>query len=583
MPAAPKGKPEIIKQRASRRHAIVPDEVIVVVSYTGTPPFDLYDPVLQYIAKQHLSVAGRLTRFRESRSRQFPITNLGATHREILFYKVAALSKPDDETTELTRIKPLQDYIEALNTWIAQGADQTISGMAKGKAVQTNVRFEIVTPNIYAAASDDGGDSGSPAAPPEPVPYESAPPSWQFRFEDPFACIVEAAKSHQHLGRLAIIVLDTCPDPGALAAKTYGNNPLFDAIHGRVLLPGASAQSAVTLTPYPNAADAFADMVGAIPDWPGYKGAFFDPPEGDQVERKLDYGIANHGIFIAGMLRSILPNADIRVIQMLDDTGVAALDHVFFALTKVRDAAIHEEKSVVVNMSWTTSTLIGGYGWAQSVYDRVFALFMESMMQMRVLCVAAAGNNNLTSVALGRTDTGSSTAGGQHDRSRYPARYANSSGQPIGFPNIIGVAAAKLGARAAAEYSNAAPERGVATIGGNARLVGHDAAHDVLGLSQMVHVEPMIEGEPPKWDGIAGIYGDDAIPFSNVPNKTGWVYWAGTSFATPIIAAIAASMWLATDLTAAPSDVISEIIARALGAGHPIPELATSAIYAEQH
>jgi subtilisin family serine protease len=49
---------------------------------------------------------------------------------------------------------------------------------------------------------------------------------------------------------------------------------------------------------------------------------------------------------------------------------------------------------------------------------------------------------------------------------------------------------------------------------------------------------------PEPRDGMVGVAVEPTIvtPYGTVPNTTGWVYWSGTSFATPIISAIAANL-----------------------------------------
>jgi subtilisin family serine protease len=41
-------------------------------------------------------------------------------------------------------------------------------------------------------------------------------------------------------------------------------------------------------------------------------------------------------------------------------------------------------------------------------------------------------------------------------------------------------------------------------------------------------------------------------------NTTGWAYWAGTSFATPIVSGIAASVW-SSDPGAGPREVLETV------------------------
>src|SRR5205814_8574414 len=51
-------------------------------------------------------------------------------------------------------------------------------------------------------------------------------------------------------------------------------------------------------------------------------------------------------------------------------------------------------------------------------------------------------------------------------------------------------------------------------------------------------------GAPEEKDKVISIFSADKLPLTRADNDTGWVYWVGTSFATPIISAIAADLWM---------------------------------------
>jgi subtilisin family serine protease len=95
-----------------------------------------------------------------------------------------------------------------------------------------------------------------------------------------------------------------------------------------------------------------------------------------------------------------------------------------------------------------------------------------------------------------------------------------------------------------ADYSNLGDEAvilddyGVAAYGGNAALPGGAGSGP-----------PRIDTSADPVDAIVGIFCAKSLPdLSKAPrdNHTGWVYWAGTSFATPIVSALAANLWLAS-------------------------------------
>jgi subtilisin family serine protease len=89
---------------------------------------------------------------------------------------------------------------------------------------------------------------------------------------------------------------------------------------------------------------------------------------------------------------------------------------------------------------------------------------------------------------------------------------------------------------------------GVATLGGDA-----DPPKD----GEPAHIE--VDDKSRAVDGIAGIFSSEQLPYGGGTNETGWVYWAGTSFATPIISAIAANVW-AHEPDLRPRQVIDRVM-----------------------
>jgi len=152
-----------------------------------------------------------------------------------------------------------------------------------------------------------------------------------------------------------------------------------------------------------------------------------------------------------------------------------------------------------------------------------------------VLVVAAAGNDGLS---------------GGHPEERLPARYDMDPSPP----SVIGVAAVTNSSTAAA-YSNRG-DSGVVVLGGDATYSG-------------LNEPPAVKETPQRdKDAVIGIYSSRVFPFADTPgdparqNQTGWAFWSGTSFATPVISALAANRWLA-DPTASAVAIRNQILTQA--------------------
>jgi subtilisin family serine protease len=110
---------------------------------------------------------------------------------------------------------------------------------------------------------------------------------------------------------------------------------------------------------------------------------------------------------------------------------------------------------------------------------------------------------------------------------------------PAAYDTVFGVASVTRGDQPSM-YSNRGDVRvfgnGVAVFGGQ----GVAASEDELPAIP----DPGRDG----WrDAVAGIFSAETIPLAPTTaaaNETGWVWWSGTSFATPIVTAIAADLLL---------------------------------------
>jgi hypothetical protein len=241
------------------------------------------------------------------------------------------------------------------------------------------------------------------------------------------------------------------------------------------------------------------------------------------------YPMASHGLFVAGIIRSLAPQAKLRLIQVLNEDGGGSVE----SITQGLSLADRPGRTVplVINCSFTLRIPRPGEdlgGASQAEIDQLTQLIHDAFVHVcqspAVAIVAAAGNSE------------GSLAGG-HPAARYPAA----------FDGVAGVAAlAKDDLNpstpdALATYSDLAddqPSEGFAAFGGDVAAgpapSKADPANGMLGI----FIEELPEELPPPTGGIA-----------MTPNTSGWARWSGTSFSAPIVSAILANLISRNNMT----------------------------------
>lgn len=251
----------------------------------------------------------------------------------------------------------------------------------------------------------------------------------------------------------------------------------------------------------------------------------------DEVCIDHDYEMNDHGLFVAGIVHSLAPQAELHLFQVLTHYGIGDLEIIGDALKRVID--MFSDRPLVVNLSLNLGIpseekhiRVGRRDVEDSIgeelmrhkkrpgketwFDRMaqpFEAICDLIYALNSRVIAAAGNDNDI----------------HKHKNRPGARY------PAAFDRVVGVGA--LGKNPTkpthgsklktASYSNLADkpkEIGITTLGG----------------------EEGIE------KGVLGVYVGE-FPVSNdnpnpSPNTNGWAEWSGTSFATPIISGLTAAV-----------------------------------------
>lgn len=255
-----------------------------------------------------------------------------------------------------------------------------------------------------------------------------------------------------------------------------------------------------------------------------------------------DYNMTDHGLFVAGIIHSIAPKARIHLIEVLNQYGVGDLTSFVRGLEIVLNKIYDPKRKLVINCSWMLDfprddrhcrgmdqnnpdaefeNLVRQF----SEQDQATAAMLETLFNDFSIqgwqAIAAAGND-----------------GQEGDIVRVPPRY------PAALEKVIGVGALprtlrKVNGRyQASTYSNISDEpetKGIMTLGGE-----EGDGNGVLGIyigEFPKYLNPSLWRRFLNW--LIGVLGGEA---EHPPNRSQWAWWAGTSFATPILSGTVAAV-----------------------------------------
>jgi len=262
-------------------------------------------------------------------------------------------------------------------------------------------------------------------------------------------------------------------------------------------------------------------------------------------------------------VRNIATDAKIEIIRVLNDASAGDVVTLTSALESIQNRLRHGtvQPPVVINLSLVATPpdeiLEQQYGQTP---DRIIHLRdglrtpIESLANnFGVVFVASAGNDSDprdVGMATGMSMTG------MRMQARYPAYFAYDNPSGSGIPQVIPVGAVR-GDESPASYSNYPGPVGIATYGGEVPTP--------LPAKPDPQVETTIDPNVPI-DMLRGVYSSQLYPELSkddkqhtpppppdlpqeplpppypeelAPDKHAWAYWAGTSFASPIISAVA--------------------------------------------
>jgi hypothetical protein len=236
------------------------------------------------------------------------------------------------------------------------------------------------------------------------------------------------------------------------------------------------------------------------------------------------YSMPDHGLFVAGIIHTFVPQATLHLYEVMNSYGVGCVETLLKGLINALKQPDHQRPKII-NCSLVLGLPLDGSPDPDFPYELPEPTHLEKMLkpledifdliaEEGIVVIAAAGND------------------AQDGHKRPPARY------PAAFQSVIGVGALPRPPHGTphkkTSYSNQADHpkgNGYVTLGGE-----EGEEQGVLG----VYISPI-----PRYNGTfpnnKREFKRDRVEYHS--NNTGWAWWAGTSFAAPIITGILARYW----------------------------------------
>ncbi len=362
----------------------------------------------------------------------------------------------------------------------------------------SGLTLELALPDWLASGAPHGIGSGGPGS--EPLPFNGKVDEAPYDFDLPIG--LSPLDTNKGAG-VEVAILDTAPC-------------LHDMAEAYMLWQHAS-RSQPKIHPLIEA------LLGPNSRLKVYPAAYEDLVRlaGSQLDSHR-YGMTDHGLFVAGIINTLAPQANLHLVEVLNPYGLGDLESICkglaWVVTELVIKPINEgraRKPLVVNCSLVLNIPLeeGHYqygldwrlqhrrsideGWLRR-QGWPIQWVCDLLYHAGARVIAAAGNDR--------------NSGAARPQARYPAALESVLGVGAHSQPPVPETGGKLETASYSNKSDIPLERGITSLG----------------------------GEPGDGKGVLGLYIGE---FPNrSANETGWAWWAGTSFATPVISGAAAAV-----------------------------------------
>ncbi len=282
---------------------------------------------------------------------------------------------------------------------------------------------------------------------------------------------------------------------------------------------------------------------------------------GEDGRAEPAYNMASHGLFVAGIIQDLAPKAEISVYRVLDDDGMGDLQTVARAM----QAAVAEARGMglklVLNMSLDVAPPIWLMEAMLADPDCFFArpgALREAILSSAKLTVGLSPDEQLDRwQGLGLIDKDARQFRGMFSvvetmaaiaQEKDVLLVASAGNDSFGDTRRMGprLPAALAGAVAvSAHLPKVARDKLASYSNDDDFFADYDGIGAFGGETAENRVDHYADAVP--GDAVVGLYIGDPLPAPPGPaNETGLAYWAGTSFAAPIVSGFAAAVWSAS-------------------------------------
>ena len=393
----------------------------------------------------------------------------------------------------------------------------TLDGMRNDRENDAPSNLDAVSPNWLMSGSSQPGATGGPGALPTPYEGEAELAEFQFLFENTRLSTSNGEMSDKEV---VVAILDTAPklngtDKDKVLKEIYEKwGPPSETKHPliKTLLGDQGRLKSVYFD------DVVDRPVAGVEQNNGAEPGFIQP-EGH------DYEMSDHGLFVAGIIHTLAPKAKLHLFQVLNRYGVGDILSIIRALKIIEaDNETFPKERLLINLSLTINfPLEKDHGPNDEMLDKILRRYSEDPdgWQRQVEPIASICNSLYIQGAKVIAAAGNNRKGQHRPQACYPAA----------FESILGVGALPKPTKKSepgktkimpASYSNRSDRpasTGITTLGGE---------------------------EGPE-QGILGIYLEEFPPSRDhkrpaIKSDNGWGWWAGTSFAAPIITGMTAAV-----------------------------------------